>query len=127
MLQHCIYDYHGVILATMQLTLLSAFAATSTSIAIAAASAPCFNHFASWFCRKAATGSKVCTIVGHMHTQRLNWARSGRVGKRHITSFSRRGRQMLLLRHSKRNNLVVFGFPEFMAYSLPAELASHMQ
>ena len=32
-----------------------------------------------------------------------------------------------LLRHSKRNNLVVFGVPESMAYSLPAQLARHMQ
>ena len=32
-----------------------------------------------------------------------------------------------LLRHSKRNNLVVFGIPESMAYSLPAQLARHMQ
>ena len=32
-----------------------------------------------------------------------------------------------LLRHSKRNNLVVFGVPESVAYSLPAELARHMQ
>ena len=32
-----------------------------------------------------------------------------------------------LLRHSKRNNLVVFGVPESLAYSLPAQLARHMQ
>ena len=32
-----------------------------------------------------------------------------------------------LLRHSKRNNLVVFGVPESNAYSLPAKLACHMQ
>ena len=32
-----------------------------------------------------------------------------------------------LLRHSKCNNLVVFGVPESPAYSLPAQLARHMQ
>ena len=32
-----------------------------------------------------------------------------------------------LHRHSKRNNLVVFGVPESAAYSTPAKLASHMQ
>ena len=32
-----------------------------------------------------------------------------------------------LLRRSKRNNLVVFGIPESMAYSFPAQLARHMQ
>ena len=31
------------------------------------------------------------------------------------------------LRHSKRNNLIVFGAPDSMAYSLPAELALRMQ
>ena len=32
-----------------------------------------------------------------------------------------------LLRHSKRNNLIMFGVSESMAYSLPAQLARHMQ
>ena len=32
-----------------------------------------------------------------------------------------------LLRHSKRNNLIVFGVSESMAYSLPKQLARHMQ
>ena len=32
-----------------------------------------------------------------------------------------------VLRHSKQNNLVVFGVPESLAYSLPAELVRHMQ
>ena len=40
------------------------------------------------------------------------------MGRRHITSFSRSG---------KRDNIVVFGIPGSMAYSLPVELARHMQ
>ncbi|KAL0033673.1 hypothetical protein WJX77_000106 [Trebouxia sp. C0004] len=54
-----------------------------------------------------------------------------------MTSYSRRSSPVLqcssaeqlehLHRHSKRNNLVVFGVPESMALNSPAALACHMQ